>query len=219
VIYLARANGEIVGKFSEAELQAKISSGDVFANDQYLSEETGATWKKASEFPGATFPPPDEGFLPPLPPLESKLPPLPPLPPLPLGAHKPYRTVYVARNGKVIAEHTEAEFRRRVANGTIAGTDYYLCEGFSDWKLVDHFKNPSKRPLTDPSQIGGLLVLSWFLPLLSPALVLATIVITITTFVIAIMTIVKGRAAAGMFLIAGCILSPFITFAIISARH
>jgi hypothetical protein len=206
VIYLARANSEIVGKFSEAELRAKISSGDVFPNDQYLSEETGRTWKKASEFPGATFPPPDEGFL-------------PPLPPLPLGAHKPYRTVYVARNGKVIAEHTEAEFRKRVANGTIAGTDYYLCEGFSDWKLVDHFKHPSKRPLTDPSQIGGLLVLSWFLPLLSPALVLATIVVTITALVIAIMTIVKGRVAAGMFLIAGCIFSPFITFAIIGARH
>jgi len=216
VIYLARANGEIVGKFSEAELRAKISSGDAFPNDQYLREETGGTWKKASEFPGATFPPPDEGFLPPLLPLESKL---PPLPPLPLGAHKPYRTVYVARDGKVIAEHTEAEFRKRVANGTIAGTDYYLCEGFSDWKLVDHFKHPSKKPLTDPSQIGGLLVLSWFLPLLSPALVFATIVVTITAFVIAIMAIVKGRVAAGMFLITGCILSPFITFAIIGARH
>ena len=75
------------------------------------------------------------------------------------------------------------------------------------------------EPLTDPSQIGGLLFISWFAPLLSPALILATIVITITAFVIAIMTIVKGRAAAGMFLIAGCILSPFITLAIINARH
>jgi len=217
VIYVARANGEVVGKFSEAEFQAKIASGDISPNDQYLSEG-GATWKKASEFPGATFPPAREASRV----ASRRLPPAAPSTPprLPAaGSKSPYRIVYVARNGELIAEHTEAEFRKRVANGTIPGRHYYFCEGFTDWKLVEHFKHPSKRPLTDPSQIGGLLVLSWFAPLLSPTLILATTVITITAFVIAIMTIVKGRAAAGMFLIAGCILSPFITLAIISARH
>lgn len=206
----------MVGKLSEAEFRAKIASGDIFPNDQYLSEETGGEWKKASEFPRVIFPPPDEGFLPPLPaPDKSFLPSLP----LPQGRRKPYRIVYVARNGKVVAEHSEAEFRNRVANGAILGTDYYFCEGFTAWKLVDHFKHPWKRPLADPSLIGGLLVLSWFAPLLSPALILATIVITIAALVIAIMTIVKGRTVAGIFLIAGCVLSPFITLAVIAAPH
>jgi hypothetical protein len=218
VIYVTRPNGEVVGKFSEAEFHGKIASGDISPNDQYLSEDAGGTWKKASEFPGATFPAAKHG----MPVASPGLPPARPTksPPLPrTGSAPPQRIVYVARNGEVIAEHTEAEFRKRVANGTIPGTDHYFCEGFTDWKLVEHFKHPSKRPLTDPSQIGGLLVLSWFAPLLSPALILATIVITIAAFVIAIMTIVKGRAAAGMFLFAGCIFSPFITLAIISARH
>ena len=58
MIYVARADGKVIGKFSEEEFRAKISAGDLSPNDQYLGDGT-RQWIRASEFPGATFPKPD----------------------------------------------------------------------------------------------------------------------------------------------------------------
>src|SRR5947208_13045438 len=58
MIYVARADGKVIGKFSEQEFRAKISAGDISPNDQYLGDGT-RQWIRASEFPGATFPKPD----------------------------------------------------------------------------------------------------------------------------------------------------------------
>src|SRR5438128_6702947 len=55
MIYVARAEGKVIGKFSEKEFRAKISAGDISPNDQYLGDGT-RQWIRASEFPGATFP-------------------------------------------------------------------------------------------------------------------------------------------------------------------
>jgi hypothetical protein len=44
-------------KFSEAEFRARISSGEVWRECLYL-EESEQVWHKASEYPGAVFPPP-----------------------------------------------------------------------------------------------------------------------------------------------------------------
>jgi GYF domain 2 len=55
VIYLAQADGKLIGKFSDGELRAKIAAGEISPDDQYLAE--GSTdWKRAAEFPGALFP-------------------------------------------------------------------------------------------------------------------------------------------------------------------
>ena len=55
LFYLAKADGRVIGKFTEEELRAKISAGDASPDDQYLAE--GAReWKRAAEFPGARFP-------------------------------------------------------------------------------------------------------------------------------------------------------------------
>jgi hypothetical protein len=81
MIYLARADGKVIGKFSEEEFRAKISAGDVSPDDQYLNAGGAGTaggperWRRASEFPGAIFPQPDphEEILPPIPPPIPKL--------------------------------------------------------------------------------------------------------------------------------------------------
>jgi hypothetical protein len=55
VIYLTRADGSVIGKFSEEDLRAKIARGDVSPDDQYLAEAS-AQWKRLTEFPNAAFP-------------------------------------------------------------------------------------------------------------------------------------------------------------------
>ena len=47
----------MIGKFSEAEFRARISSGEVWRECLYL-EESEQVWHKASEYLGAVFPPP-----------------------------------------------------------------------------------------------------------------------------------------------------------------
>jgi hypothetical protein len=53
--------------------------------------------------------------------------------------------VHVSRDGKVIGQFSEEEFRKNVRLGVIVPSDYYLCEGFTDWKSVGDFKR--KRAL------------------------------------------------------------------------
>ena len=55
MIYLAQADGKLIGKFSDAELRAKIAAGEISPDDQYLAEGS-SDWKRAAEFPGAMFP-------------------------------------------------------------------------------------------------------------------------------------------------------------------
>lgn len=69
MIYVARADGAVIGKFSEEELRAKISAGDISPHDQYMDPASNQ-WRRASQFPDATFPQPDphEEVLPAVPP-------------------------------------------------------------------------------------------------------------------------------------------------------
>ena len=59
MIYLARADGKVIGKFSEAELRAKIAAGSVSPDDQYVADGASER-RRADEYPGATFPWRDE---------------------------------------------------------------------------------------------------------------------------------------------------------------
>jgi hypothetical protein len=55
MVYLTRADGTVIGKFTEDDLRTRIASGDVSPSDQYLTE--GAReWKPLRELPGAAFP-------------------------------------------------------------------------------------------------------------------------------------------------------------------
>ena len=67
MIYLARADGKVIGKFSEAELRAKIAAGSVSPDDQYVADGASER-RRADEYPGATFPWRDEDqpLIPPL---------------------------------------------------------------------------------------------------------------------------------------------------------
>ena len=65
MIYVARADGKVIGKFSEEEFRTKIAAGDISPDDRYLGDGT-KQWLRASQFPGAAFPQPnrDEEVLP-----------------------------------------------------------------------------------------------------------------------------------------------------------
>ncbi len=52
MIYAARPDGTVIGKFSEAEFRTIISSGEVWGECLYL-EESEQVWHKASEYPSA----------------------------------------------------------------------------------------------------------------------------------------------------------------------
>ena len=67
MIYVSRADGAVIGKFSEEQLRAKITAGDISPGDLYL-DPASSQWRSASEFPGASFPKCDpHEVLPPLP--------------------------------------------------------------------------------------------------------------------------------------------------------
>ncbi len=73
--------------------------------------------------------------------------------------------VHVSRDGKVIGQFSEEEFRKNVRLGVIVPSDYYFCEGFTDWKLVADFKRKRLPQFkTIAGQVGALLVVSWFMP-------------------------------------------------------
>ena len=55
MFYLARADGTVIGKFSEEEFRAKITHGEVSPDVQYLPEGT-TEWRRVTEFSGAKFP-------------------------------------------------------------------------------------------------------------------------------------------------------------------
>jgi hypothetical protein len=131
--------------------------------------------------------------------------------------------VHVSRNGKVIGEFSEEDFRKNVRIGVIAPSDYYFCEGFTDWKSVADFKRKQALlgftpPKTIAGQIGALLVVSWFMPMIHPVFLIFTIALAIAAFVVAIMEIVKSRLTGGILLVVGCILTPFMIVAVLSAK-
>ena len=55
MIYLARANGTVIGKFGQEELHRKIAAGDLSPSDKCLVEPS-REWKRLAEFQGANFP-------------------------------------------------------------------------------------------------------------------------------------------------------------------
>jgi hypothetical protein len=65
----------------------------------------------------------------------------------------------------------------------------------------------------------GALGLAMFLPALWSPLILASFGLIVAAFVMAIMTIVKGKPAAGALLIAACPFAAFMAFAMMGVRE
>ena len=107
--------------------------------------------------------------------------------------------------------------------GVIVPSDYYFCEGFADWKSVADFKRKRAllgftAPNTIAGQIGALLAVSWFMPMIHPIFLLFTIALAIAAFVVGITEIVKSRLTNGILLIVFCIMTPFMIVAVLSAK-
>ena len=131
--------------------------------------------------------------------------------------------VHVSRDGKVIGQFSEEEFRKNVRIGVIVPSDYYFCEGFADWKSVADFKRKRAllgftAPNTIAGQIGALLAVSWFMPMIHPIFLIFTIALAIAAFVVGITEIVKSRLTNGILLIVFCIMTPFMIVAVLSAK-
>ena len=122
--------------------------------------------------------------------------------------------VHVSRNGKVIGEFSEEDFRKNVQIGVIAPSDYYFCEGFTNWKSVADFKRNrfllgkfAGVKQRSPAYTGGLCaVVAAFLPLVSPVLFfLGSLPLFLTAFVLAIVSIVRGKVGGGLLLLVGLV--------------
>jgi hypothetical protein len=71
---------------------------------------------------------------------------------------------------------------------------------------------------TVAGQIGALLVVSWFMPMIHAIFLIFTIAVAIAVFVVAIMEIVKSRVTGGILLSLGRVLTPFMIVAVLSAK-
>lgn len=49
-------------------------------------------------------------------------------------------TFYVARNGEIIAEFTEEDFRDKVFRGEVRTDDYYWTDGMDNWQSVAEYR-------------------------------------------------------------------------------
>jgi hypothetical protein len=49
-------------------------------------------------------------------------------------------TFHVARNGDIIGEFSEEDFRDRVFRGEVRADDYYWTEGMADWQPVAEYR-------------------------------------------------------------------------------
>jgi hypothetical protein len=130
--------------------------------------------------------------------------------------------VHVSRDGKVIGEFSEDDFRKNVRRGVVVPSDYYFCEGFTDWKSVADFKrhrlftafrSERSRIERSPAYTGGLCaVAAAFLPLANPVLfVLGSLPLFLTAFVLAIVSIVRGKIGGGLCLLVGLIFTFMIS--------
>ncbi len=131
--------------------------------------------------------------------------------------------VHVSRDGKLIGEFSEEDFRKNVRVGVFVPSDHYFCQGFKDWKSVADFKGKGALlgftpPKTIAGQIGALLAVSWFMPMIHPVFLIFTIALAVAAFVVAITELVKSRLTNGILLIVFCIMTPFMIVAVLSAK-
>jgi hypothetical protein len=117
----------------------------------------------------------------------------------------------------VIGKFSEAEFREKISAGEIWRDHLYLPEGEHVWREATEYPGavfpPKLKPANDaktkkqmtPLQIGVCCALiGMFAPLVNPILFfLASLPLLTAAFVLAIMSIVRGKIAGGILLLMG----------------
>lgn len=51
---------------------------------------------------------------------------------------------HVARNGEIIGEFNEQDFRDKVFRGEVRPDDYYWTEGMADWQSVAEYRSGAR---------------------------------------------------------------------------
>lgn len=135
----------------------------------------------------------------------------------------------VARDGEVLGEFSEKDFRAKIFGNEIWPTDSFWRSGMDDWQPVSSYRaaeptvrndkgSPpkplerlvptiSRRPFfqqSTPASIGAFCaVIAALGPLFSPAMIAIAIPLLIAAFILAVMTMVKGRIWIGIALLIG----------------
>ncbi len=145
---------------------------------------------------------------------------------------------HVARDGSEVGQFSEKEFRDKIFAGEIQPDNHYWTEGMDDWQLVSEYRSlPSrsgpptlppvprvpekKRRRTEtPASIGGACALvAAFAPLLSPSLFfLLSLPLLFAAFVLAIVSLVRGRVTGGICLLVGLFPALMMAFVTLTER-
>jgi hypothetical protein len=144
----------------------------------------------------------------------------------------------VAREGAEIGQFSEEEFRDKIFTGNIKPGDHYWTEGMEDWHLVSDYRGlpspsgpPTLPPLPrmpekkkarteSPASIGGACALvAAFAPLLSPSLFfILSLPLLFAAFVLAIVSLVRGRVTGGICLLVGLFPALMMAFVALTER-
>jgi hypothetical protein len=138
---------------------------------------------------------------------------------------------YVARSsGKVIGKFTDGEFKAKIRMGDFSPGDQYLAEGMKQWVPCSSpaFAEPERLRLQQKAKkkerslaaTGGLCAaVAVFISLVHPVLfVFTSLPFLITGFVLAILSIVRGKIAGGLCLLAGTIIALCLSFVAVTDR-
>ena len=145
---------------------------------------------------------------------------------------------HVAREGAEIGQFSEEEFGDKILTGNIKPGDHYWKEGMDDWQLVSEYRGlqspsgpPTLPPLPrmpekkkarteSPASIGGACALVAALaPLLSPSLFfILSLPLLLAAFVLAIVSLVRGRVMGGICLLVGLLPALMMAFVALTDR-
>ena len=173
-----------------------------------------------------------------------KLPPPPRPPPEPPSAPA-FTTAtanmifHVGRDGTELGQFSEQEFRDKISAGEIRPYDHYWTQEMDDWQLVSEYRRlpsspgpPTLPPLRrmpekkkgwaeTPASIGGACALvAAFAPLVSPAFFfLLSLPLLFAAFVLAIVSLVRGRVTGGICLLIGLFPALIMSFVSLTQRE
>ncbi|MBA3962583.1 MAG: DUF4339 domain-containing protein [Chthoniobacterales bacterium] len=144
---------------------------------------------------------------------------------------------HVARDGEVLGEFSEDEFRARRARGAVLPTDHYWTEEMSEWKPVSEYRVVAKTQririapeLAPPTPIviavsaqpekpvqqwyrslplagGALILLAIALSFAAGPLFYASLFLLAAALVIAILSVVRGGLIGGIVLLLSLIVA------------
>ena len=146
---------------------------------------------------------------------------------------------HVGRDGTELGQFSGQEFRDKISAGEIRPYDHYWIQGMDHWQLVSEYRRlpsspgpPTLPPLRrmpekkkgraeTPASIGGACALvAAFAPLFSPSLFfLLSLPLLFGAFVLAIVSLVRGRVLGGILLLIGLFPALMMAFVGLTERE